>query len=114
MTSQIHNRHAQIYHVTFPAISPSRNDTQVHLMASESVMGLEPDVFYQLFPFHFIMDSQLGIIQVGSAIKKIIPRMAQPGARVDQFLKARIDGCVILFYPPPCPPKTVLPITVLP
>ena len=45
---------------------------------------LAPDVFYQLFPFHLLLDEELRVVQCGAVLARLLPELAQPGATLQE------------------------------
>ena len=55
-------------------------------------MGLDPDTFAKLFPFHFSVDLDFRVLQVGEALCQMLPRLSQPGTHIGEVLKASQDA----------------------
>jgi hypothetical protein len=43
--------------------------------ANNSLYTMPHDLFYQLHPFHLILNPSLEIVQIGSALKTVAPRI---------------------------------------
>ena len=43
--------------------------------AANSLYSMPHDLFYQLHPFHLILNAQLEIVQLGSSMKTVAPRI---------------------------------------
>lgn len=46
--------------------------------------SLGGDQFYDLFPFHMVLDTELRVTQVGSAMERLFPGL-RPGTHVADF-----------------------------
>lgn len=51
-----------------------------------SQLGLGAAEFAAAFPFHFIVDAQLTVLQVGPSLSRLLPAFA-PGVRADEYLR---------------------------
>lgn len=83
---------AQVYGISFPAVTMHRSDVQVKLQADDSRVGLAPETFYHLHPFHFVVDMDLRLIQAGSALSRLVPELATPGCLVSDYLQVSPDS----------------------
>ena len=54
--------------------------------AAPPQIGLPPEQFAAAFPFHFAVDAQLTILQVGATLRRICPDV-RPGARLAEFFR---------------------------
>jgi len=48
--------------------------------------GIEPELMAEVFPFHFVFDKQLQVVQIGPALKKLLPEL-QFGGTANSFAK---------------------------
>eukprot|EP00798_Chlamydomonas_sp_ICE-L_P016317 gene16317-22506_t len=48
--------------------------------ANSSICTLEAPTFYQMFPFHLVLDEQCRVVQAGSALRRLFPGLAVPAA----------------------------------
>lgn len=79
--------YAQAVRVHFaPPSGDLRNAAEEAAQAEGSIMGLDPKSFYRLFPFHFVMSMDFAVLQIGSALQRMLPQLSKPGARVDDVL----------------------------
>lgn len=82
---------AQVYGISFPAVTMHRSDVQDKLQADDSRVGLAPETFYHLHPFHFVVDMELRLIQAGSALSRLVPELGTPGCLVSDYLQVSPD-----------------------
>ena len=66
---------AQVYCITFPAISATRLPChdQVQLLATSSVLGLAPEAFYKLFPFRESFLPYVIVILLSCKFSRVCP-----------------------------------------
>eukprot|EP00798_Chlamydomonas_sp_ICE-L_P000518 gene518-1931_t len=64
-----------------------------------SVYGMDPQMFYTLFPFHVLVDSNCNVIQIGSGLKSLMPDLAHPGSPVSDYLKIRHPSIMTWSFP---------------
>ncbi len=66
--------------------------------APASIIGMDPETLYRLFPFNFALDLELNLVQAGAGLRKACPQMAN-GFRADQALQASeiLADCVVQY-----------------
>lgn len=52
-------------------------------------LGADPCCFAKLFPFHFLLDKELRVVQAGQALKKMLPALKQQGVSIADVLMVR-------------------------
>lgn len=52
-------------------------------------LGADPCCFAKLFPFHFLLDQDLRVVQAGQALKKMLPALKQQGVSIADVLMVR-------------------------
>ena len=52
-------------------------------------IGLSPDLFAEAFPFHFVVDAELTIVQVGRSLAKVEPKVVAGASLSDCFTLTR-------------------------
>lgn len=50
------------------------------------LMGLDPESFEHLYPFHFALDLDFKVLQAGDALRRILPQMGVPGTPIHDIL----------------------------
>ncbi|KDR07449.1 guanylate cyclase soluble subunit beta-1 [Zootermopsis nevadensis] len=58
--------------------------TQIETLSIEPKVS--PATFCRVFPFHLMFDSDLKVVQTGSTIARVMPRVRRPGCRVTDIL----------------------------
>ena len=53
------------------------------------LMGLDPESFEHLYPFHFALDLDFKVLQAGDALRRILPQMGVPGTPIQDILTVR-------------------------
>lgn len=77
----------EVFNVTYP-FQPDMVDFTHEEAGSHSLFDLDHTLFYQLFPFHMLMDRTCKIIQTGSVLKRLFPEL-KPGAAVPETFKIK-------------------------
>ena len=49
------------------------------------MLGLDPETFEKIFPFHFALDMELRVLQGGQALKRMLPSL-KPGLPIQALL----------------------------
>lgn len=81
----------QVLKLTYP-YQPALHDWGLESAAAQrSFFAMPAPMFYQLHPFHIIMDSQLNLLQWGAAVGRVLPDLAV-GQHVRDFFRVR-TGC---------------------
>jgi guanylate cyclase soluble subunit beta len=56
---------------------------------------VSPATFCRVFPFHLLFDRELRIVQTGSTVARVMPRVTRPGCRITDILDT-VRYCVAL------------------
>lgn len=81
----------QVFKLTYPYQPALRDWGKESEAAQRSFFSMSAPVFYQLHPFHIIMDSQLNLLQWGAAVGRVVSDM-KVGQHVRDFFRVR-TGC---------------------
>ena len=57
--------------------------------ASTNLIGIGPENFCDLFPFHIVFDLDLSILQVGHVLQRLLPDLLEPGARINSHFELK-------------------------
>jgi guanylate cyclase soluble subunit beta len=66
----------------------------MYIAFSEMEFGLcaepkvSPATFCRVFPFHLLFDRELRVVQTGSTVARVMPRVTRPGCRITDVLDA--------------------------
>ncbi len=63
---------------------------------SASPIGLEPQGFERIFPFHLAMNRQMEIVQVGEVLQRVCPRLSV-GSRLEQHFRIARPSIAVAF-----------------
>lgn len=77
---------AQVLKLTYPYQPALRDWGKETAAAQQSVFAMPAPMFYELHPFHLVMDRQLQLLQWGAAIGRVMPDL-QAGQHVRHFFK---------------------------
>jgi len=56
---------------------------------------VSPATFCRVFPFHLLFDRELQVVQTGSTVARVIPRVTRPGCRITDILDT-VRNCFTL------------------
>lgn len=76
----------QVLKLTYPYQPALRDWGKESLAAQRSIVSMPPAMFYELHPFHLVMDRQLRLLQWGASIGRVVPDL-QVGQHVRDFFK---------------------------
>ncbi|KAJ9595190.1 hypothetical protein L9F63_013514, partial [Diploptera punctata] len=54
--------------------------TEIETLSLEPKVS--PETFCRVFPFHLLFDRELRVVQTGSTVARVMPRVTQPGCRI--------------------------------
>lgn len=77
---------SQVLKLTYPYQPALRDWGKETAAAQQSVFAMPAPMFYELHPFHLVMDRQLQLLQWGAAIGRVVPDL-QAGQHVRHFFK---------------------------
>lgn len=88
----------QVFRLSYPYQEDLRNWGNVSQEAQESVFSMPSHVFYELYPFHLILDANLRLVQAGPAIRRVIPEL-QAGEHIrDHFRVGHLQRTYHVYY----------------
>jgi hypothetical protein len=87
----VHTLHLQVLKLTYPSQPSLANWGQQSDAAQRSIYSIPAAQFYDLHPFHLIMDTQLQLLQWGAAIGRVEPDL-RVGQHVRESFRVR-TGC---------------------
>ena len=77
-----------MWHVSFPEQVQFNIESQLlERKLAMTMYSPEPSLFYNLFPFHLLLDENLNLVQVGSGLNKTIPSFMPHKTSVKEFFK---------------------------
>jgi hypothetical protein len=79
-----------VLRLTYPYQPALRDWGKETTAAQQSVFAMPAPMFYELHPFHLVMDRQLQLLQWGASIGRVVPDL-QAGQHVRHFFKVRRD-----------------------
>lgn len=65
--------HAQVFRLTYPYQEGLRGWGDASPAAAASLYSMPAALFYNLHPFHMLMDSRLKLLQWGPALARLVP-----------------------------------------
>ncbi|KAG2499523.1 hypothetical protein HYH03_002469 [Edaphochlamys debaryana] len=78
----------EIFRVTYPC-QPALSAWHDHGAGAASLMALPPALFYELFPFHIVLDEECRIVQAGSVVTRLLGSTLLPGSPLSATFKLR-------------------------
>lgn len=79
----------EVFKVTYPRQEALSQWDPSSGGAAPRSFTLAPDDFYQLFPFHLLLDEELRVVQCGAVLARLLPELAQPGATLHDHFSLR-------------------------
>ena len=61
-------------------------------------LGLDPDSFRELMPFHFALSMDLRVLQAGQGLKSILPSMANTGIHIQDVFSVSCSSVKSLLH----------------
>lgn len=77
-----------MFRLRYPYQEQLRNYGDFTAAAQASIYSMPAQEFYQLHPFHIVLDSSMQLLQWGRAVEQVVPDM-QVGQHVSKYFKVR-------------------------
>ena len=77
----------QVFLITYPH-DPSMEDFYRTKAGIGSALSLNNALFFQLFPFHILLDTSCCVVQAGAVVQRLLPKLAR-GVSAASVLRLR-------------------------
>ncbi|KAG1656053.1 hypothetical protein FOA52_004472 [Chlamydomonas sp. UWO 241] len=89
--ASINDSDSTLFHIRYPATSVLGLRSAAALVGNHSQLSERADidqtVLYEALPFHLILDMELCVLHVGTALARLVPELERAGARADAVLE---------------------------
>eukprot|EP00878_Enallax_costatus_P026891 GHUV01028902.1.p1 GENE.GHUV01028902.1~~GHUV01028902.1.p1 ORF type:complete len:767 (+),score=239.67 GHUV01028902.1:298-2598(+) len=78
----------EVFQLSYPYQEGLRHWGNVSQEAQQSIFSMPAHLFYELHPFHLILDASMHLVQAGPAIKRVVPDM-QMGRHIRDHFRCK-------------------------